>query len=65
MKNYKSMIHIAIDHRSNIDNNFQKSVAKAIEENQNNGYQSEVQYSTCASNGSVVYSALVLAYTEE
>lgn len=65
MKNYKSMIHIAIDHRSNIDNDFQKSVAKAIEENQNNGYQSEVQYSICASNGSVVYSALVLAYTEE
>ena len=65
MKNYKSMIHIAIDHRSNIDNDFQKSVAKAIEQNQNNGLQSKVQYSTCATNDTVVYSALILAYTEE
>lgn len=65
MKNYKSMIHIAIDHRSNVDNDFQKAIGEYIEQNQNNGYQSEVQYSTCASNGSVVYSALILAYTEE
>lgn len=65
MKNYKSIAHVAIDHKSNIHDDFQKSIGEYIEQNQNNGYQSEVQYSTCAIGGSVVYSALILAYTEE
>lgn len=65
MRNYKSITHVALDHKSNVYDDSQKAIGGYIEQNQNNGYQSEVQYSTCASNGSVVYSALILAYTEE
>ena len=65
MKVYKNVVHVSFDHRSNVDNNFKISIAEAIKENQEDGYQSEVQYSTCADSGTVIYSALILAYTEE
>ena len=65
MKVYKSVAHISFDHISNIENKFQIGVVNEIRENQKNGYESEVQYSTCATENSVIYSALILAYTEE
>lgn len=65
MRKYKVVNHVAFDHNSNKDLELQNSIAKIIENNQDNGYQSEIQYSTCATNNTVVYSALILAYTEE
>lgn len=65
MKVYKRVNHVAFDHVNNKDTELQKAIANIIEENQSNGYQSEVQYSTCATNNTVIYSALILSYTEE
>ena len=65
MKVYKTVNYVGFDNRSNIDSKLQKSIADVIEQNQNNGLQSEVQYSTCATNNTVVFSALILGYTEE
>ena len=65
MKVYKNVVHVAFDHQSNVDNNFQILIAEAIKENQKDGYQSEIQYSTCSYSNTVIYSALILAYTEE
>lgn len=65
MKIYKRANHIAFDYITNNSEKLQKAVASIIEEHQSNGYQSEVQYSTCATNNTVIYSALILAYTEE
>lgn len=65
MKIYKVVNHVAFDHVNNNNTELQKAVANIIEKHQNNGYQSEIQYSTCATNNTVVYSALILAYTEE
>lgn len=61
MKVYKEINHI-YDESSR---NFQQQVNLVIENNQENGYQSEIQYSSCASKCSFRYSALILAYTEE
>lgn len=65
MKVYKRINHVAFDHVSNNNTELQKAIANIIEEHQNNGYQAEVQYSTCATNSTVIYSALILGYTEE
>lgn len=65
MKIYKVVDHIAVDHISNGSMELSKTVADVIEQNQAKGYQSEVQYSTCADSGSIIYSALILGYTEE
>ena len=65
MKVYKRVNHVAFDHVNNKGTELQKAIANIIEEYQSNGYQSEVQYSTCATNNTVIYSALILAYTEE
>lgn len=65
MKVYKVVDHTAFDHISNGGMELSKTVADVIEQNQAKGYQSEVQYSTCATNNTIVYSALILGYTEE
>lgn len=65
MKVYKVVDHIAFDHMNDGSMELSKSVADAIVQNQAKGYQSEVQYSTCATHNTVVYSALILAYMEE
>ena len=65
MKIYKRVNHVAFDNVSNKDTELQKAIANNIDEHQRNGYQSEVQYSTCATNNTIVYSALILRYTEE
>lgn len=65
MKVYKVVDHMAFDHISNGSMELSKTVADVIERNQAKGYQSEVQYSTCADSGSIIYSALILGYTEE
>lgn len=65
MKVYKAVDHMAFDHISNGSMELSKTVANVIKQNQAKGYQSEVQYSTCATNNIVVYSALILGYTEE
>lgn len=65
MKVYKVVNHIAFDHISDGSMEFSKTVADVIEQNQAKGYQSEVQYSTCATHNIIVYSTLILGYTEE
>lgn len=65
MKIYKRVNHVAFDNVSNKDTELQKAIANNIDEHQRNGCQSEVQYSTCATNNTIVYSALILRYTEE
>ena len=65
MKIYKRVNHVAFDHASNKNTELQKAIANIIDEHQNNGLQSEVQYSTCATSNTIVYSALILGYTDE
>lgn len=65
MKVYKAVDHVAFGHISNGSMELSKTVADVIEQNQAKGYQSEVQYSTCVTHNTVVYSALILGYTEE
>ena len=65
MKVYKVVDHIAFDHINDGSMELSKTVADVIEQNQAKGYQSEVQYSTCATSNTIVYSALILGYTEE
>ena len=65
MKVYKIVSHLAFDHVSNKKTTIQESIVDIIKKNQNNGLQSEVQYSTCATHNTIVYSALILGYTEE
>ena len=65
MKVYKTSHHVAIDHNNNTNNQFNQWIKEIIEDSQNKGYQVEIQYSTCADSHTVVYSALILGYTEE
>ena len=65
MKVYKAVDHMAFDYISNGSMELSKTVADVIKQNQAKGYQSEVQYSTCATHNAIVYSALILGYTEE
>lgn len=65
MKVYQNVNHIARGYESNKDGAFNRLIAQTIEDNQKKGWVSEVQYSTCASKGTLVFSALILAYTEE
>ena len=65
MKVYKIVDHIAFDHISDGSMELLNTVTDVIEENQAEGLQSEVQYSTCATHKTIVYSALILGYTEE
>lgn len=65
MKVYKVVDHIAFDHISNGNMELSKAVTNVIEQNQAKGYQLEVQYSTCATHNTIIYSALILGYTEE
>lgn len=53
MKVYKVVDHMAFDHISNGSIELSKAVADVIEQNQAKGYQSEVQYSTCATNNTI------------
>lgn len=64
MKVYKGVNLIAMDYDSNKNRIFEKEVAKAVEKNQNENYQVEIQYSTSATNGTLVFTALILSYVE-
>lgn len=62
MRVYKRVNHV-FDESSD---DFQRQVNMVIENNQRHGFQSEIQYSSCAGSEYVFrYSALILAYTEE
>lgn len=61
----KAINHIVFDHVTNGNNRLRDEIAKTIQDNKANGLQSEVQYSTCATATTVIYSALILGYTEE
>lgn len=64
-KVYKAIRHIAFDEISNGNNRLRDEISKTTQENQSLGLTTEVQYSTCATATTVVYSALILGYTEE
>lgn len=61
MKVYKETAHISYDSQTN----FYNELTKIINNMQSNKYQVEVQYNTCCTNCIIIYSALILAYTEE
>lgn len=66
MKIYKETAHIS--YNSQVDNDgsiFYNELNKIINNMQSNNCQVEVQYNTCSANGIIIYSALILAYTEE
>ena len=66
MKVYKETAHIS--YNSQVDNDgsiFYNELTKIIDNMQSKKYQVEIQYKTCCSNNTIVYSALILAYTEE
>lgn len=63
MKIYREVANLSIS--ADQSKKFAIEVAKAIESFRNKNMQIEVQYSTCIENSTVVYSALILAYTEE
>lgn len=66
MKVYKETAHIS--YNSQVDNDgsiFYNELTKIIDNMQSNKHQVEVQYSTSSTNGIIIYSALILAYTEE
>ena len=63
MKTYKSVSWVSCSYYR--DEDIYKKIVKYINQYQESGYQVEVQYSSCANNNNIVYSALILAYTEE
>lgn len=65
MKKYKTVNHIALNYSQDNTANFRDAVAEGIKDNQKLGLLSEVQYSTSATNNTVVFSALILGYEEE
>lgn len=66
MKIYKETAHISYNSQADNDGGiFYNELTKIINNMQSNKYQVEVQYNTCCTNGIVIYSALILAYTEE
>lgn len=65
MKKYQKVTQVSFDHVTDNCCKTQDAIAKAIGRYQEQGFQVEVQYSTCATSDTVVYSALILAYTEE
>ena len=65
MKVYKETAHIS--YNSQVDNDgrkFYNELTKIINAMQSKNLQIEVQYTTCSANNVIVYSALILAYTE-
>lgn len=65
MKTYHYSTHIVFDHRSNDGTKFNEAVIAQLENIQNNQWMAEIQYSTCATQDTIVYSALILGYTED
>lgn len=65
MRVYQNVNHIVRDYESNKEEAFNRLIAQTIEDNQKKGWASEVQYSTCATHNTIVYSALILGYMEE
>lgn len=66
MKVYKETAHIS--YNSQVDNDgsiFYNKLTEIINTMQSKNLQIEVQYTTCSANNVIVYSALILAYTEE
>lgn len=63
MRVYKEIGHVVFD--DNNINNFTNGIAKCVREAQDKNMQVEIQYSNCATKGKFVFSALILAYTEE
>ena len=66
MKVYKETAHISYNSQVNNDGSiFYNELTKIINNMQSHEHQVEVQYSTCSANGIIIYSTLILAYTEE
>lgn len=62
---YHACEHIYQGHNSLSEKDFAKAILDLIAEDQAKGYEVEVQYSTTNVGNQVVFSALILAYTEE
>lgn len=66
MKVYKETAHISYNSQADNDGSiFYNELTKIINNMQTNNHQVEVQYNTCATNNTIVYSAIILGYMEE
>ena len=65
MKIYKSCGQVYQGYSSPSEKDFAKAILDIISEDQKKGYEVEVQYSTCNVGNQVVFSVLILGYTEE
>lgn len=63
MKVYKEIANISYDAFNS--QKFTSEIAKYLKKYQDKNMEVEIQYSTCIENNTVIYSALILAYTEE
>lgn len=63
MRVYKEIANISYDAFNS--QKFTSGIAKYLKEYQDKNMEVEIQYSTCIENNTVIYSALILAYTEE
>lgn len=63
MKVYKEIANISYDAFNS--QKFASEIAKYLKKYQDKNMEVEIQYSTCIENNTVIYSALILAYTEE
>lgn len=62
---YHGCGHVYQGHTSPSEKEFTKAVLDMIAEDQAKNYEVEVQYSTTNVGNQVIFSALILAYTEE
>lgn len=62
---YHGCGHVYQGHTSSSEKEFTEAVLDIIAEDQEKGYEVEVQYSTTNIGKQVIFSALILAYTEE
>lgn len=63
MKVYKEIANVSYDGFNS--QKFISEIAKYLKKYQDENMEVEIQYSTCIENNTVIYSALILAYTEE
>lgn len=62
---YHGCGHVYQGHTLSSEKEFSKAILDLIAEDQAKGYEVEVQYSTTNVGNQVVFSALILSYTEE
>lgn len=63
MRVYKEFAHVSYDNEKM--DKFIDEVTKHVSQMQNKNMEVEIKYTTCATNNTFVFSALILGFTEE